>query len=424
MPPAPNEVTETTPPGIRKLIRRRQPGVLRSIPSDLSALKAWSNLDHLRAISGDAVIKVEPMDKGRQQYGSGAHRETIRFDTFLDKLQAGEHLYLTTQYEDEADVDDVDVEACFPGAIRSLLSHTDIPLVPSSLSGLALASMNLWLGQSRSGASSGLHHDFHDNLYILLKGRKRFILYPPSAAEHLEPYGKVEKVYKNGLIVYADSGDVRQDGLDALDAFKYRVKALERLKDKNVTPDKKERKRLEKEYEEAVEEMMEAAMDDGIDDFDNLDDSEGEEESEDGPRKRPRLSTPSDAPSEPDSFSRIPADQLHAFLGLSSAPVSPANRKALEMAGQPLIVHLKAGEALYLPASWWHEVTSFGSCDIDGDGAADKGDNVHMAFNYWFHPPDRPKAVGEIMYKDERIWEYVMARVRDEYEAIRASGQS
>lgn len=36
------------------------------------------------------------------------------------------------------------------------------------------------------------------------------------------------------------------------------------------------------------------------------------------------------------------------------------------------------GEMLYLPAGWFHEVTS-------RSGKADEG---HMAFNYWFHPPD------------------------------------
>ena len=35
-----------------------------------------------------------------------------------------------------------------------------------------------------------------------------------------------------------------------------------------------------------------------------------------------------------------------------------------------------AGDILYLPASWFHEVQS---------RSAGKG---HMAFNYWFHPPD------------------------------------
>jgi len=39
-------------------------------------------------------------------------------------------------------------------------------------------------------------------------------------------------------------------------------------------------------------------------------------------------------------------------------------------------MELHEGDALYLPASWFHEVTSF--------SAAKSG---HLAFNYWFHPP-------------------------------------
>ena len=54
-----------------------------------------------------------------------------------------------------------------------------------------------------SGASSGLHHDFHDNLYILLRGRKRFRLYPPSEAPHMYTHGQLKKLYPNGRIVYA-----------------------------------------------------------------------------------------------------------------------------------------------------------------------------------------------------------------------------
>ena len=53
-----------------------------------------------------------------------------------------------------------------------------------------------------AGASSGLHHDFHDNLYILLRGRKRFRLYPPSEAPHMYTHGRPKKIYPNGRIVY------------------------------------------------------------------------------------------------------------------------------------------------------------------------------------------------------------------------------
>jgi len=41
------------------------------------------------------------------------------------------------------------------------------------------------------------------------------------------------------------------------------------------------------------------------------------------------------------------------------------------------VVELRAGQMLYLPAGWFHEVRS------EGGGA-----EGHCAFNYWFHPPD------------------------------------
>lgn len=43
-----------------------------------------------------------------------------------------------------------------------------------------------------------------------------------------------------------------------------------------------------------------------------------------------------------------------------------------------LEVDLKSGQVLYLPAGWFHEVTSF------SDGPA----QTHLALNYWLHPPD------------------------------------
>ena len=52
------------------------------------------------------------------------------------------------------------------------------------------------------GASSGLHHDFHDNLYLLLRGRKRFRLFPPQLAHRMATHGRISIVHANGCIVY------------------------------------------------------------------------------------------------------------------------------------------------------------------------------------------------------------------------------
>jgi Cupin-like domain len=41
-------------------------------------------------------------------------------------------------------------------------------------------------------------------------------------------------------------------------------------------------------------------------------------------------------------------------------------------------VTLTAGQMLYLPAGWFHEVTS----------SSGSSDAAHVAVNFWFHPPD------------------------------------
>ena len=58
-----------------------------------------------------------------------------------------------------------------------------------------------------AGSSSGLHHDFHDNLYLLLRGCKHFELYPPTMASLMYTNGTISKIHPNGRIVY--EGQVR-----------------------------------------------------------------------------------------------------------------------------------------------------------------------------------------------------------------------
>ena len=73
-----------------------------------------------------------------------------------------------------------------------------------------------------AGASSGLHHDFHDNLYVLLRGRKRFCLFAPAHASRLAPHGRIRHVHANGRIVYEGQGEVLADGSDAVDVADWR----------------------------------------------------------------------------------------------------------------------------------------------------------------------------------------------------------
>lgn len=66
-------------------------------------------------------------------------------------------------------------------------------------------------------------------------------------------------------------------------------------------------------------------------------------------------------------------------------PLFPGAAAAVE-------VELQAGEMLYLPASWFHEVTSASAAAAE----------PHAAVNYWFHPPDAlGAAAGHFPYSTD-----------------------
>ena len=48
------------------------------------------------------------------------------------------------------------------------------------------------MGYTKDGSSTGLHFDYHDNLYILLRGKKKFRLYCPQDAQYLKVSGNVK----------------------------------------------------------------------------------------------------------------------------------------------------------------------------------------------------------------------------------------
>lgn len=202
-----------------------------------------------------------------------------------DQEQAGKW-YMTTQYDDDGSEDDeddeeedgdeaevngtngghnghgttpevrinerllpkLDVDVSLP-APTDLLAHL-FPLPgPEIMGNLVLQQCNLWMGNGKSGKSSGLHHDFHDNLYMLvsalrilsttsgsnaepislskLSGRKRFLIWPPIAHRWLEPVGKVDVVHSNGLIEYDVPGQMPllADGLTRVESAKWLFRA-------------------------------------------------------------------------------------------------------------------------------------------------------------------------------------------------------
>ncbi|KAK9814629.1 hypothetical protein WJX72_009022 [[Myrmecia] bisecta] len=362
-------------------VLRRQPVVLTGHPTDATwkATQLWTN-EYLSKTAGDAKVAVEQRTQAKEGFGKGRKVDT----TFGQFLKAADpNLYLTTQ---QVGVDaDGHPALCGP-PVSSL--QQDLPLRPSLMGHLVPQQLNLWMGHTSEGASSGLHHDFHDNLYILLRGSKRFRLFSPQQAQRMYTHGKLQKVYPNGRIVYAGSGAVLADGSDAQD-----VEAWQRLKaaEAALTEAEKAVQRGDKGSQRRLaqaEARLEAALDTALDEFEGLDDDfsdsadELSDEGGSGPAghsnsKRARAAATANGKQEgePPSFSRIdlalPDAQLRAKF-----PLFPGKAAALEC-------EVRAGQMLYLPAGWFHEVTSFGGSQ-----------GGHLAFNYWFHPPDNLKPEG------------------------------
>lgn len=376
----------------------------------------------------------------------------MKFAEFLDILQdekqAGKY-YLTTQYEQDAgdDVEDDEwpaLDPTLPSPTHKLQS--DMPLHPRILGHLALQQCNFWVGSTQSPTSSGLHHDFHDNLYILLGGHKRFVLFPPTAYPYLHLRGHVQKVHKNGLLVYEPGERIRADGLDELEAAHWRVatrahqgrsakvrrgaqqdvhgsyaaakQALDDLRAQYADDEEHDEEEEDVQQLQALEDEEDTEDEDAEQAETNVfrnDEEEGEEEEEDFDNDDDFEANEGDEhlldmlnaeDSEPQSFSRIPTSTLHKHFEIKPAIASSAATNSLTPepgCPQPLVVDLEPGQMLYLPASWFHEVTSTGAKDAP-----------HMALNYWMHPPDG--RTFDEPYTDTEIWTSIKQRIHSSNE--------
>lgn len=140
------------------------------------------------------TVTVEQRSETGCAFGNGQKRN-MKLHTFLKQVTKGnKNLYLTTQ---EASEDSDGFPELLTAPLKGLLSK-GLPLRPSVMGNLVPQAINLWMGCSSNGSSSGLHHDFHDNLYVLLHGRKRFRLYPASTAHNMYTHGRVSKIHENG----------------------------------------------------------------------------------------------------------------------------------------------------------------------------------------------------------------------------------
>ena len=312
-------------------------------------------------IARDLEIQVEVRDGPADSFGKG-RRVPTTFGALLDG--GSPNLYLTTQEVPEGQLLAAPLTAI----------ATQLPLRPALLGNLVPQSINLWLGRSQAPASSGLHHDFHDNLYVLLRGRKRFRLFSPADAHRMALHGRLRHVHSNGRINYVGQPPTTADGREPEDRAAAAVDAAQRaqrraearLQQAEEAADAEEPGAAEQ--LEQAEEGLDAAMDRVAAARSARSRLRKQQRRQQQGQPPPEPSAP--GPAAPPSFSRI-GNLANELGGTRSSFPSLAGARMAEC-------ELRAGELLYLPAGWFHEVSS------DGGGASG---GLHCALNYWYHPP-------------------------------------
>lgn len=404
----------------------------------------------------DEILQIEKKADGG--FGSGNKRLKMSFGSFIDKLVESDEtdLYLTTQYyeddpdngnysSDEEEKDQV-IDASFNANFsdtESLINVKDLhddfdelepydneeddlvedqlrirelyqppmanlvgalPETPDFLKYLIPQQINLWIGATSikdnidfannfqpnsttdrflglgrnipgDGSSSGLHHDHADNIYIPIDGHKRFTLFSPGDAGKMYTAGDIRQIHETGIIDYIRNEkapnwrELRDDGAIVAEVYK---QYLEEEKDLDPT--------LKEKYEQIIE----------------LDFKAGARYSE-----RDTLYL------DPPSFSTIPP----AFVHLNEIE-DEATRHAMDKVidkkwplfkkANRMTVDLKPGEMLYLPTGWFHEVTSYGN-ENKKVASKEKANNIHVAVNYWFIPPNGSK-MDNVYSNPDRYW--------------------
>ncbi|TYZ63809.1 hypothetical protein PybrP1_007341 [[Pythium] brassicae (nom. inval.)] len=401
-----------------RFVATRTPVVLEGVIPDaaFTAPDKWSNA-YLAETAGDARLAVERRAGTHEKFGRGIE-VPMRFRELLALIAGGDELHYLTTQDVEADEHDGRPELMAPFVAR--LQH-DFPLQPALLGHLVPQNINIWMGNNRDGSSSGLHHDYHDNLYILLRGKKRFRLYSPADAQCMYTRGTLLRVHANGRINY-EGEETTADGADPLaeaaalaaaekdDAERELALAEHALASAGgddpaaqarlaAAESRLDRAMLALLRVEREDDANESEPEDGefgafhFDEDEDSDDSEREGEGEQDDESAGARSDADDADDaetpersdgkrlvdktvkDPVNFSRI-----DTFMLRDAASKEALLREFPRFAdATAAFCELGVGDMLYLPASWFHEVESFGG------GAANGG---HLALNYWYHPPD------------------------------------
>lgn len=202
--------------------------------------KQWQDVQYLSEKAGDLRIAVEFKNQSKldyqdqQAFGRVGHR-TIYFKTYLDKIfsNAEHHSHLRCPKNDDNQPPKNNYYLNLQDGERKMISppltrFTNDFSVPTFFFGQELHQINLWMGnsiernilnqnqnQSINSANdsqcqpvrptaSVLHSDSGDNLYVILEGSKHIKLYNPTDVFNIYTDGCVQRLYPNGELQWCE----------------------------------------------------------------------------------------------------------------------------------------------------------------------------------------------------------------------------
>ena len=349
-----------------KYVATRTPCIIDGLPPSNPTI---ITPDIVKEHAGSVQVQVEKRYSRDELFGQNrtpSRQFVPSISDFVDGLRSedGDLLYLSTQQPTKENDEQTITPSPFEGPCQTLVDKGLLPKALSWAGHMILQSCNLWMGSSVKGSCSGLHHDYHDNFYLLFEGRKQFRLFSPDMAADMYTYGKIDCIHPNGLISHAGN-ELRADGVP--------LELLQKTEgvDEDEEDEEEEELVLGKGFDyESSDSEDEGVFDKAVleEDDENVKDDYDEVVGDDEDEEKDTKNN-----ARPDSFSQV--DLLLPKEDLSKKfPDFPHSVEC--------VVDLKADQSLYLPASWFHCVTSFAE-------TSSKKQPTHTAINYWYHTPDK-----------------------------------
>ena len=188
----------------RAIVDRHEPVVFRRAALDWPCTQRWTSA-YLRERLGEKQVTATraPSRRYRPDPKQGHYAPTD-----MQKMSFGEFLDRTC--DPDPNPDDPSYYLHRQNLEQHLPELRDDVVVPPYVDGSSLLLVSLWMGPA--GSVTPIHHDFTDNLFVQVQGKKRVILYEPDpdAAFYRLPFrsGNGRSSWHVSRVGSADSVDI------------------------------------------------------------------------------------------------------------------------------------------------------------------------------------------------------------------------